>query len=682
MSLVVSEDGAERVYPSDEPLDKTTGFEMLHWRNLLVVRESETDFVSRKSSAWARWWDILRQNLSGIEGGLHRIQARIFDRVGLTPKGEDWVNREGRRLKDEVEKMRSDLRYFDALSSQIFELDRLMRLKKKLQSEEERLTAELETLKKLKKKRIYQRAKREMETLSQLREEEKRYGLVDRRDFERWREIEARIVSLSDSINQMMQQYQGQERELKRKEEMAAQLRMQAAEWERREIEIVPEIEKRLKNLRALHMRKQTTARWQPLVSAGFFASCAVMLLFLALAFFRSPLFLVGAGISLVSAICLYVSWYGMRALASLMDAAKVELFQFFEKMGEVARDVEEAERWLEVGRSTARENRAKAELLFMEVARERAQFEQMGDSISSKRVLLEEVRAEMEALKRKTGVPSLKELQLQIESLAQVRQKIEAHKRLLSEYLGTNNETEFYAKLAQFEGYEDVEGEYDEERFYQTEKREEEVRREKEEVTRQVSEMEKQFARFGLSSSEELWTQKEKIRKRLEQLEIERRGALLAARIITDLAESQDALINSIMGGSTNSTSAIFSELTNGTYSGVFWKEDTIYVERPSGAVIPSDMLSSGTRVQLYFALRLALLHKLLKGKKIFLLLDDPFLSADSRRLSLLLDSLLKLSKSGWQILYFTVDRDIADWALAHHLEGVTLHHLPPLFH
>jgi|GEM_PF-2201134 len=682
VSVVVSGEEGERVYPSDEPLDKVIGFEMLYWRNLLVVRESETDFVSRKSGAWKRWLDILRENLSGIEGGLHRIQAKIYDKVGLTPKGEDWTNREGRKLKDEVERMRSELRYLIALSGQILEHEKLAHKRKKLQLEEGTLLAELDRQRKLKNKRTYIRAKQEMELLLQLKEEEKKYGMLDRKDFERWREVEARIASLMDSLNQLMQQYQGAERELKRKEEMAVQLRMQATEWEKREMEIVPEIEKRLKNLRALHIKKQSATKWQPLTSAGFFVSTAVALLFLAVTILRStPLFLIGTVIAGVCAVCLYLYWLSIRAINSQMDSAKSELFSFFEKIGEVVKDVEEAEKWLDVGRSNARENRAKAELIFMEAARERAQFEQLGDTIASKKVLLEEVRSELDGLRRKTGVSSFREFQSQLEALTQVREKIEARKRLLYEYLDTKNEAEFYTKLAQLEEYKDVEGEYDEVRHQELEKRLQAVRSEKDEVVKQFSELEKQFARFGLSTSEELWTKKQRLESRLEELEREKKAAVLAAKIVNELAESQDALINSIMGGSTNSASAIFTELTDGTYSGVFWKQDTVYVERPSGTSFPSDLLSSGTKVQLYFTLRLALLHRLLSGRKIFLLLDDPFLPSDPKRLRLLLESLLNLSRLGWQILYFTVDRDVADWALEHHLEGVTLQHLPHLF-
>ena len=73
-------------------------------------------------------------------------------------------------------------------------------------------------------------------------------------------------------------------------------------------------------------------------------------------------------------------------------------------------------------------------------------------------------------------------------------------------------------------------------------------------------------------------------------------------------------------------------------------------------------EQLSGGAYDQLYFSIRLALARKLLQGEKGFFLLDDPFIKADPRRLSRLLEMLLQLAAEGWQIIYFSSKGEVRE--------------------
>ncbi len=65
--------------------------------------------------------------------------------------------------------------------------------------------------------------------------------------------------------------------------------------------------------------------------------------------------------------------------------------------------------------------------------------------------------------------------------------------------------------------------------------------------------------------------------------------------------------------------------------------------------------ILAGGAYDQLYFSIRLALAEKILKGKTGFFILDDPFIKSDHKRLAKQMDLLKKISKLGWQIIYFS---------------------------
>ena len=53
---------------------------------------------------------------------------------------------------------------------------------------------------------------------------------------------------------------------------------------------------------------------------------------------------------------------------------------------------------------------------------------------------------------------------------------------------------------------------------------------------------------------------------------------------------------------------------------------------------------------------------RNLLRGKKAFFIMDDPFIKADKKRLKEQTDILKKISDAGWQILYFTAKEEVKE--------------------
>jgi hypothetical protein len=79
-------------------------------------------------------------------------------------------------------------------------------------------------------------------------------------------------------------------------------------------------------------------------------------------------------------------------------------------------------------------------------------------------------------------------------------------------------------------------------------------------------------------------------------------------------------------------------------------------------GKILEAEKLSGGAYDQLYLSIRLALGEKLLKGKKGFFIMDDPFVKADSDRLKRQIEMLWRIKDLGWQILYFSAKGEIKD--------------------
>lgn len=75
-----------------------------------------------------------------------------------------------------------------------------------------------------------------------------------------------------------------------------------------------------------------------------------------------------------------------------------------------------------------------------------------------------------------------------------------------------------------------------------------------------------------------------------------------------------------------------------------------------------PLSDLSTGSLEQVLLALRVGFASLLMEDRRAFLILDDAFQHADWKRRERLLDQVVELGQSGWQILYFTMDDHLRD--------------------
>jgi uncharacterized protein YhaN len=116
--------------------------------------------------------------------------------------------------------------------------------------------------------------------------------------------------------------------------------------------------------------------------------------------------------------------------------------------------------------------------------------------------------------------------------------------------------------------------------------------------------------------------------------------------------------------------TSRYFSELTLGSFAGLLADENdqgepVLVGTRPSGARVLVERMSSGTRDQLYLALRLASLEWRLAGhhEPMPFILDDILVNADDARSKAALKILGELAAKT-QVILFTHHRRIVDEA------------------
>lgn len=152
-----------------------------------------------------------------------------------------------------------------------------------------------------------------------------------------------------------------------------------------------------------------------------------------------------------------------------------------------------------------------------------------------------------------------------------------------------------------------------------------------------------------------------EKLNIFVKENEERRKDILEICKIFEEIEVKEKEKISKLLSKK-SSVFEYFKEITNGLYEEVIFNIDNgeIKVKRKDNEIIDLHFLSGGALDQLYFSIRLALAEKVLKNNTGFLILDDPFIKSDPERLIRQIELLKRISKLGWQILYFTSKNEI----------------------
>lgn len=148
-----------------------------------------------------------------------------------------------------------------------------------------------------------------------------------------------------------------------------------------------------------------------------------------------------------------------------------------------------------------------------------------------------------------------------------------------------------------------------------------------------------------------------------IDEHEINKENVLSIMQIFNEIETEEKEKISDLFGNK-SVIPIYFKEITNNLYEEVSYNQETgkIEVKKKDGTILEAEKLSGGAYDQLYLSIRLALGEKLLKGKKGFFIMDDPFVKADSDRLKRQIEMLGRIKDLGWQILYFSAKSEIKD--------------------
>jgi uncharacterized protein YhaN len=153
------------------------------------------------------------------------------------------------------------------------------------------------------------------------------------------------------------------------------------------------------------------------------------------------------------------------------------------------------------------------------------------------------------------------------------------------------------------------------------------------------------------------LFVEKENTEKELKKVLAKIIAGILVHRAIEEIKKQEEKLLTESINS--EEITKILTEITAGKYQKIKIEGDDIILSTNTEDYSIKD-LSTGAKEQILLAIRIGIARKLLGNNSAFLILDDAFQHVDWEKRPLIVESLVQLSKSGWQIFYFTMDDNI----------------------
>ncbi|MBN2551141.1 MAG: hypothetical protein JXB06_00165 [Spirochaetales bacterium] len=137
----------------------------------------------------------------------------------------------------------------------------------------------------------------------------------------------------------------------------------------------------------------------------------------------------------------------------------------------------------------------------------------------------------------------------------------------------------------------------------------------------------------------------------------------MIAGHVVAEVLEGVRSLEDSQLEATLNDPriTALIKKFTAGRWETVRLGGDGLLVENETERY-PLEQLSSGAREQILLALRMGLASVICGKRSLFLILDDAFQYSDWQRRRALVHQAVEAVRSGWQVVYLTMDDDIRD--------------------
>lgn len=698
--LIVEDDrGKEIKLPEKGDLTKVADLTPSECRNIFVIRNSDLSIAPPEGE----FYTAVTDRLTGLRTHeISKAKDTLREIAKITPQGA-FRNIGDEKLKTRVEKAKELVRKVGALAKKIEEegFGELEQESARLEVEIESIGQDLRNLEDARKREEFEKGKEVLDKLTNALQEIKGLEIYNEGDKQLWRDCEREIKTQGEQKGRSLAELRELEGQLQETSKKLREVEREFTIFEERKKKLDDEVKPELRNYEmglGKVKSEETRSRFYAVAAMTSAALSAVSIL--AVIFNPSPMFYGLLAFFLASTAVFAIlrfSFTGKKAhLAAVFERIRVNVSKFElgaespEKLYSNIQKFEETYKQKTEELQDIRRNKEKLE----EKIREKRDRE-----IPSVERKIDEARKKIEEIKAKSKQESLEKYVEMLRLKEQLEASIGEQRSVLKSHFGETGkkleENIFYwnEEVQKLEEYKDKANDikYSETTASTLAKVKVEcegnlreaneklgfLRKEMKEVEREANDILKLEEPLYCETSVDLKVIKDRIQSFIEKNENNKDNALKAIEIFEEIEREEKAKVSELFG-SESPISQYFCEITNGLYEEVLLDQQTgeIQVKRRDEVILPAENLSGGAYDQLYLSIRLALGDKLLKGKKGFFIMDDPFIKADPDRLQRQIQMLKKISELGWQVMYFSAKGEIKD-ALKEDIKAGTINYI-----
>jgi len=643
-TLMLDYEGARKELSGKIDFAKVCGIPTVYFMNIFCVRAGEVllQGLDRKG-----WQETMAERILGIKGNVGDVLEELRAQAGRKPEGEKEsrfdVWRGLSEIEERIETLNIQKEGAEELAGELLCKKTLGGELTGFRKKKQEINQELERFKRARDKKRLEEIELREKSIGQRREELKRYEHLGEEDLKKWEELEKQKEDVNREGRFKETQCRQELEEQKGLSDTADPLSKEVREW-RSKAAVIHSLSANAKS---------SAASKKLFYSVGVVFALAGLLLWV---LFRAQRFLI---LCLGLPVCLFSLKIYLSGLSKRIKGVLKHFGPEWEgvKVGELAERIEQKEGEIkrkEGGLGTSDEQLGKAKERVEQLNTALTQIKQRGEMIGE----------EIEKLKESTGIGSLPRFREDI--LEKKKAGIE-----LNSFLTGRDEKEIEKEKRELSGRlkgQSVKSEdWNEERYNSLKKELERVEEKETKKAEDIHSLELAAAgiegRLGGKEGLDVMLELDKEKQNLEEFKLNMDAAWLAYGMLKEVEAETNLIVKETIG---DNASKMFSRFTGNRYRKILVKSlglSELAVELKSGEEKPLEWLSSGTKAQLYLAIRFALAEKSLPGQKGFLLLDEPFLGCDEQRVSNLVDALFSFARDkGWQLIFFTLDRSLKE--------------------
>ena len=684
--IIDGDKGKEIKLPEKGDLSKFLGLTPSECYNIFIVRNSNLS-IAQDVAQESEFYTNVMDRLTGLRTREISKLKGILREIGkITPTGI-FRDIKDEKLKTRIESAKDLVERIKNLSKDIKEkrFDELEKESVELREEMNLIEQEIKNLEHARKREKYKKGKGALDKLKNSLEKIESLEVYNDGDEELWRDCERKIADYSQEKEEFLKALWDGEKELRGIKEKLSEEEREFEVLENRKEKLDKEIKPRVNNYRDENKKLvQQKEKDKFFTSVGIISTILLGISLVGLIFNPLRLFRILAVLFFIIAFASGILKFRLvRKKAQLkgeFENIKLALVGFgmdAEDVGKILFNIEKFDE----------EYNKKFENI-QEIKMKKGSLEGKIKELKDKKIpdiknKIKDAEDKIDGIKTRSKEGSLEEYIKKLKLKQKLERLIGEQKSILKSHFGEKGKNleenifNWEKEIEDLEEYKDkAKGiEYSETFASKLEGRKQSIEKKLENTKEEIKVFQEKMKKIERKANEimrpeeplycetsvDLEAVKDKLQEFIDENESNKGNVLEVIKILEEIEAEEKEKVSKLFGMDSPITK-YFSEITNGLYREVTFNQGTekIEIKRRDGRILEAKKLSGGAYDQLYFSIRLALGEKLLKGRKGFFIMDDPFVKADPDRLHRQIEMLKKISELGWQVVYFSAKGEI----------------------